>query len=267
MGNNQLITKNTSYFIRGIAMLMVVMSHYFEWGMESVSNVGLAHFMTKLGDPGVGIFFLLSGYALYKGYGDNNGRIFDKKKYLLSRFKGVYLPYLLIVGVINIISGGFDSPKAFIKFLYGGDFWFMTVIFIIYLGFFLVSLLPKWRIFIMTVFIIDLSLFYYVNGYAEFWYDANWCFAIGMILAKYDENFKIVKNGFSINIKDFLLVFIGKVSLYIYILHTFIYMRIINVQALSNINWGIKVVLSFIITAIVGFVIKTILESVYKLFK
>lgn len=265
MNKNQLITKNTSYFLRGIAMLMVVMSHYVEWGESFIANKNIVEFISKLGDPGVGIFFFLSGYALYKGYKDNNGQ-FEAKKYLLSRIKGVYIPYLLIAGVTGLIDGVFDSPKAILRYLTGADYWFMEVIFIIYIAYFLVGLLPKWRVFLMTVFIIDLSLWLYISGYAEFWYDANWCFALGLIVSKYDEQFSIVKKGFAINIKDFLFCFIGKISLFIYILHTFVYMKIVNTLLAKEVKWIIATVLAFIVTALVGFLIKLILDNVYKLF-
>ena len=246
-------------------MLMVVLSHYFEWGESAITNKGLVAFMSALGDPGVGIFFALSGYALYKGYGD--GMKGKGLKYIVSRFKGVYLPYLIIVGAINLFDGTFTDIKSIVRYLTGADYWFMEVIFIIYIAFFVIGYLPKWRLFILTVFIIDLSLLLYIKDYAVFWYDANWCFALGMLLSKYESKWSVVNKGFSINIKDYVFCLIGQISLYIYILHTFLYRKIMTIMLEKGmeVSWYIRALGVFALTCIVAYLIYSILNLIYKL--
>ena len=247
-----MITKNTSYFFRGIAILMVIFSHYFEWGAEHVANAKVAHFIASLGDWGVGIFFLMSGYALYLGYKDRK----TDKEYLIKRFKNVYLPYIIIAAIIMIFAGELTDLKAIIRLITGADYWFMVILFIIYIAFYLVGKLPEhYKVFIMTVFIIDLSLWFVVKDYREFWYTANWAFALGMIICKYEGRIGAVKNGFKIDIKDFAFSFLGRISLYIYLLHAFIYFRVVNFPAVteSGMSWYLQLVIALAVTVAVAF--------------
>lgn len=259
----QLISKNTSLCFRGIAILMVVFSHYFEWGESVINPSGFVTFMKALGDPGVGIFFFLSGYALYKGYGERR----PNSRYIWSRIKNMYLPYLLISGFIVIYVGGFDSFHSVIRWLLGFDYWFIAIIMVIYIAFFLVGQLPKWRITIMTLFILCMSMWLYIKGCQVFWYDANWCFALGMILAKYDSGLSFVKRGFCINIKSHLFGTLGRVSLYVYMLHSFLYMQIMNKQAFMdlNISWYGKMFINLVIAIFVAIIFERIMTIVYSL--
>lgn len=258
--NSQLLSKNTSYLFRGIAILMVVCSHYFEWGQASIPNAGLVAFMEKLGDPGVAIFFLMSGYALQKGYG--NIRV--GKRYLLSRIKNFYLPYLFIGLVIYSFAGGLHSLSDVAGLLTGHDFWFIRVILILYIAYFLVGQLPRCRILIMTVFVFGLSAFYYIKGYAVFWYDVIWCFALGLIISE-SEKFLKLKKG--IDIKDYVLVFWGKLSLYIYLWHSFIYFELMNTQIMLSMeaSWYIKSVICFVCTYAVAYATEHMFSLIYRI--
>lgn len=229
-------------------MLMVLLSHYFEWGVPIIGESSIQHFLASLGDVGVGIFFLLSGYALTKSYGS---RMTDKK-YVLSRLKGVYIPYLIIAGIIKVLNQGFTSIKEFWTYITGYDYWFMFIIFIIYIAYYLAGKLPKWRIIMMTLFIIDLSLWFYFKGYNIFWYDANWCFALGMIVANYDSGWSFVKHGYGIDFKDIIFCRLGKWSLYLYLLQTFTYYRFISMSLFAGMNWYLAIVIIFIITCVIA---------------
>lgn len=241
-------------------MLMVVLSHYFEWGETAITNKGLVHFMSSLGDPGVGIFFFLSGYALFKGYGRGFSGSKDAFKYFLGRFMGVYLPYLVIVGIITFINGGFSDAGSIKRYLIGSDYWFMAIIFVLYLSYGMFNFLPKYRTIIMSVFVFDLSFYLYLNDYAVFWYDAIWCFVLGLIISKYDEGWGFVKNGFCLNIKDYLFGFIGRISLYIYILHSFVYIKLLQLMDERGVemNWYLRALIAFIITCICGYIFNII---------
>lgn len=252
------ISKNTSYFLRGIAMLMVIFSHYFEWGVPFVGSERVAEFVSKLGDPGVGLFFFLSGYALYLGYGSKDKK--TDKKYLWKRFRNMYFPYLLIATVIAILSDNIHETKDVIRLITGADYWFIIIILIIYLAFYLVGKLPKYRVFIMTVFIIDMSLWLYLHEYADFWYTANWCFALGLIWAKMFGD----KNCFTFNIKDYVLSFIGKISLYIYVLHTYIYFQVVNTESLMSLNWYVQLMIAIVLTVILAFIIEKLISAVFN---
>ncbi|MCR4788109.1 MAG: acyltransferase [Lachnospiraceae bacterium] len=261
---NGLFTKNTSLFFRGIAILMVIFSHYFEWGAAFVENEKAAHFIASLGDWGVGIFFLLSGYALYKGYG---GKKTDGK-YVVKRLINVYIPYLIIATTIMLLSGALHDLEGLIRLLTGADYWFMVILFLIYIAFYFVGKLPsRYRVFIMTVFIIDLSLFLFVKGFREFWYTANWAFALGLIIGKHEMKIPPARNGSSIDIKDFLFCTLGRVSLYIYVLHSFIYFRVVNAPFVidSGMNWYLQLLIALVLTVLIAVIIEKIYTGIVSL--
>lgn len=255
-----LFSINTSYFLRGIAILMVIFSHYFEWGADSVGNQSLASFVMSLGDWGVGIFFFLSGYALWLGYGNRN----TDRTYIFKRFKNMYLPYILMATVIALINRSIDSPKAVLKLLTGADYWFIVIIIVIYVAFYFAGKLPKeYRVLIMSIFIVDMSLWLYISGYQDFWYTANWAFALGMIVSKYEKKIGFIKNV-SIDIKEPVFSFLGKLTIYVYVLHSFVYMRIINSTLFSALNWYIKLLVAIIVTVAVSYLIDLLLKLVFK---
>ena len=256
-----LFSINTSYFLRGIAILMVILSHYFEWGIDSVGNDKIAYFVMALGDWGVGIFFFLSGYALWLGYGNKK----TDKTYIFKRFKNMYFPYILIATIIALINHSIDSPKAVIKLLVGADYWFIAIILIIYVAFYLVGKLPEeYRVLIMTVFILDMSLWLYINGYQDFWYTANWAFALGMIVSKYEKKIPFSNKGFSIDIKDYAFCFLGRISIYIYVIHSFVYMQIMHISVLENMNWYVKLLIAIFITVLVSYLLMIINEIIFR---
>lgn len=264
MNEKGLISKNTSLFLRGIAILMVCMSHYFAAAEESglISSSTVVSIISALGDSGVGIFFFLSGYALYKGYGSAK----TDRKFLINRFKNTYFPYVVIQLVILLLSGGIDGPMRIGRLLLGLDSWFIVTILIFYLVFYLVGKLPKYRLIIMCIFVTGMSLFLIRMHYPEFWYDADWCFPVGMILAKYEHKIGFVARGFSLDIKDYLMKFLGKNSLYIFLLHLFIYHKFTNWGPVldSGMNWYIKMILAFMITVLMASVLNWLFNKIYK---
>ena len=60
-----MITAKTSKTLRGIAILIVIASHFAEWMFLEPAHPGLRHMIGTWGPPGVDIFLLLSGYGLY----------------------------------------------------------------------------------------------------------------------------------------------------------------------------------------------------------
>jgi len=132
-----LYSRKASSWFRGLGIIMVILSHFAEWWSWFFTEEGNRELvrdgMSRLGPYGVAIFFLFSGYGLVKSAGDK--RI--DWRFVAKRFVSVYIPYLVIVTVITLLSGGFDFENAgdFGKFLYGDDFWYMTVLFSFYLAF------------------------------------------------------------------------------------------------------------------------------------
>ncbi len=260
---NGWIPVETSYFLRGIAALMVIFSHFFEWNGSVAEAPALSRFMMALGDPGVGIFLFLSGYAIQKTYG---GKKTDRV-YLWKRFISIYIPYLLITFAKEIYRGNHSwNADELLYILKGGDFWYITIIVMILAVYYFVGKLPKYRIIVMTLFIIDLSLLLALKGYQIFWYDANWAFAAGMILAYLESKSSGKKKEFSLYIRDYVFRFIGKYSLYVYLLHGVIYIDLVNAPWFAGkiSNRYLQIFIATVVTVLVSYLVEMLIRYLYK---
>lgn len=257
MGSRKsVISINTSNYLKGIAMVMVILSHYAEWGFDRFSNSGTAAFLEKLGDYGVGVFFLLSGYGLYTAYGGKKTHI----DFLKKRFFKIYLPYVIMALFISAASGGLTKISSLFGILFGIDYWFMLVIFLLYISFFLAGRNPKYTIIIETGFVIGLSVYFAINHYQIFWYDAIWTFPVGMTLAYLEKRF--VKKDICIDIEDYMFSFVGKRSLYIYIIHGALYWKICEARFLndSRVPWEFDIVFIIALTVVSATVLNLVFD-------
>lgn len=291
-----LFDRQTGYWFRGIAIVMVILSHYAEWWEWFLPTGGRAEdfrlSLAKLGIYGVNIFFFFSGYGLTKAA--------EYKKvdstFIRRRIQSVYLPYLMIVGMIQILSGGFGSVTGFVNFLYGHDYWFMVILFLFYIGFILIwSVLrnPHLRILLFllyTVVIIKVSL---DKDMQSFWYVSNPAFPLGVLIGTYENGCGKILSRVKMPLIPLLLAFVicyelymdkagmtperilylqmtntvlwtvqivcvaalipwhgriftglGKCSLYLYLLHTYIFMRCVN-------NLSIDIPIRFLVSAVI----------------
>ncbi|MFQ8702802.1 MAG: acyltransferase family protein [Eisenbergiella sp.] len=128
------LTKEQSMFLRGIAILMVIASHYAEWYGDVLQNETVRYGLTRLGCYGVDKFFLVSGYGLVKSAGKK--RIGGR--FLWNRIKNTYLPYLLIVGLTEWYGGGISGVEGWYHYITGYNWWFIRNILLFYLLFFVV---------------------------------------------------------------------------------------------------------------------------------
>lgn len=190
-----LYSRQASTWFKGLAIIMIVLSHFAEWWSWFFTEEGNRELvrdgMTRLGPYGVAIFFLFSGYGLVKSAGDK--RI--DWRFVAKRFVSVYIPYLIIVIAIALLSGGFNFENAgdFGKFLYGDDFWYMTVLFSFYLAFMAIWFVitnTHIRAILISVFTYWYSNHLYVAGEQDFWYISNIAFAIGVLFALYEPYVK-----------------------------------------------------------------------------
>lgn len=193
MNNRQLLSKDATNWFRGIAAIMVVVSHYAEWwawftpmeGNPETFRIAL----TKLGVYGVNIFFLFSGYAMVKSI----GRERMHPEFIWKRIKNVYIPYFIVVGIIELISGGFTSLQDFGLFASGYDLWYMFVLFIFYIGFIVIWTIMggrEVRVITFAIFTYVFSYILYKKGMNDFWYVSNITFALGIIVGEYEKQVK-----------------------------------------------------------------------------
>lgn len=314
-----LMPKQETDRFRGIAVLMVVLSHYAEWWAWFMPTEGAAEIfrqgLTKLGVYGVDLFFLFSGYAMVKSLGQERMH----PEFIWKRIKNVYIPYLLVIGAIELMSGGFTSRQDFGVFLSGYDYWYMFVLFIFYIGFIAVYTIIGGRaprVIVFSIFTYLLSYILYDKGMGDFWYVSNIAFAIGVIAGEYEKVLKKIvdKTGvflmilFSagmafavqygllsvewkmqrtseellrlqvgatviwtllvmtlvsrISIKEKILPFLGRNSLYIYLTHTFIFMHCVNE---IEVSFPLRFVISAAVTILISFLLNWVITKVEKL--
>lgn len=193
MEKNQLMEKRETNWFRGAAAVMVVLSHYAEWWAWFTPSEGNAEIfrlaLTKLGVYGVDIFFLFSGYAMVKSL----GRERMHGAFIWKRIKNVYIPYFVVVGIMELLEGGFTSFQDFLYFAIGYDYWYMFVLFVFYIGFIVVYTVMGGkgpRVIMLSVFTYIFSNILYQRGRQDFWYVSNIAFVLGVAAGEYEVQIK-----------------------------------------------------------------------------
>ena len=193
-----LMNKRETDWFRGIAVLLVVLSHYGEWinilGPLEGNAETFRLAITKLGVYGVDIFFLFSGYAMVKSLGIKAHESRNMSwQFIWKRIKIVFIPYLIVVGIIELISGGLASIHDFWIFIIGYNYWYMCVLFIFYIGFIVIYAIIRRkgiRVIAFSIFTYALSYTLYQHDMFPFWYVSNIAFAIGVIVGEYEKEAK-----------------------------------------------------------------------------
>lgn len=199
------IEKNTTTFLKGIAILFVILGH-----MGYIYNAG---------SWGVSLFLILSGYGIFKSYQKNG-----LKKYFSKKIKKIFLPYVLVtifVLLYNYIKFKI-SKKTIIFSLLGIDFgficdgtmWYISYIFIQYIIFFIVafafkkikrenikSILIILSCFILSYIIYKLNIRYVIWRHAAGTFLYRYSFGLGLTIS-FLSNYKI-----SVKIKKIFLTF------------------------------------------------------------
>ncbi len=182
--------------LRGIGALMVFLSHWASWYAQWILWEPAAVLFSRLGIYGVDLFFLVSGYGLVKSALEHRpGAVF-----WWNRLKGTYVPYLLIVGLIELSAGGVTGAKDWFQYLTGYDYWFIRNILVFYGIFFAVYRLVKirWARCVLTAAaVLAYSCWLAERGRADFWYLSNIAFVIGIILAEWEkELIRLARAGY-----------------------------------------------------------------------
>lgn len=307
------LTKEQSLVWRGIAIILVIASHYAEWYADVLTNETFRYALTRLGVYGVNIFFLASGYGLVKSV--TRKRIGGQ--FLWNRLKNTYLPYLLIAGIIELYAGGIHSGRAWFAWLTGYDYWFIRNILIFYFAFFVIYRLTDlgWlRMVLLAAVLFSYSWWLVSQGRNSFWYISNISFMIGILLAHYEKKLLkaagffypaqllllaaglcwVVKSGLegrlapvelSDKIKNGVLACaiwslfcaqaapltarffgflqpVGKLSLEIYLLHMFIFYRVVNTY--TDLNHILQGIAALALTAAAAWLINLLFTLLWK---
>ncbi len=316
--NAQLLSKRVTNWFRGIAVIMIVLSHYAEWWAWFVPSEGGAELLrtafVKLGSYGVGMFLLFSGYAMVKSLGQE--RMYPE--FIKKRFKNVYVPYLIVIGIIELISGGFTSSHDFLDYATGYDYWYMFILFVFYIGFIAIWTIMggrEVRVITLAIFTYIFSYTLYKKGMQDFWYISNIAFVLGVIAGEYEAGVKklmdkagtfmiclltagmlwVIYSGLFGNgaggmepdrwriwkeigasltwavwvlaaaskwrFCDRAITILGTSSLYIYLTHTYIFMRCVNN---FDFSFAVRFLISSVLTVLVAILCKKLIEGLMK---
>lgn len=195
------ISKDETQFIKGIAIICVILSHMdlFECG----------------GAIGVHLFLIVSGYGIYCSYERN------KEKYWRRRILAVYVPYLFSSIILDsvryiVLNNQYISFKNIIISIIGLDFglnidptmWYISYIFVYYFIAFCVMKIKSYSVYVAIIIGMFLIIIVTACGYKHIiWHQGTnvWAYGVlfpfGMLVAKIRKNKK-----FSIFMKDSILL-------------------------------------------------------------
>ena len=193
-------TKDQSMMLRGIGALMVLINHLASWYAGWITWEPAAVLFSRFGIYGVDLFFLVSGYGLTKSaLAHRPGAVFWK-----NRLTGTYVPYLLIVGLIELSAGGMTDAKDWVQYLTGYDYWFIRNILVFYGIFFAVYRFVRirWmRCALLAAAVLAYSWRLAELGRADFWYLSNIAFVLGTLLAEWErELIGAARRGYAIQL-------------------------------------------------------------------
>ncbi len=197
-----MISAKTSKMLRGIAILIVIASHYAGWMYVEPKFVTAHDWILKWGPAGVDIFFLMSGYGLHKSAErskhtkrNDSGITFG---FVMKRVIGAYIPYLICAYLINVFDGTWKSvaeegtmKEALIKFFTAGGFWYMNVLFTMYIAFMIIyRFCGRFRIPLIILAIIGQTYYLFNKGYMDFWELSNMAFIVGILAAAAEDKYR-----------------------------------------------------------------------------
>ncbi len=181
-----MLDNTTSKIFRGIAILMVIASHYAGWMYTEPFNETWRAWISTWGVYGVDIFFMLSGYGLVKAYAKNG----IDSRFVIRRFSNSYIPYILIAGFFAVvIDRSVTGFKDVYQLIIGYDYWFMCILFAFYIMFMVFYKIGYFKEILLTVAVIAFSIWLNARGFADFWVVSNPAFLIGVYAATIEGRF------------------------------------------------------------------------------
>jgi peptidoglycan/LPS O-acetylase OafA/YrhL len=140
------------YILKSIAVFSIVCAHcgYVTLSFSKL-NLFFSNFLQSIGSIGVGVFFVLSGYLLYK----NNKKIIV---FFRNKVKTILVPWIIcgtaVYGYTNIRKGGL-SLRGWLNWIIGNPsyLYYLFVLIILYLVYFYFT---KSRVFCIVTIIISI---------------------------------------------------------------------------------------------------------------
>lgn len=216
------LDKSNTLTIRGFAILCIIMHHISQYFQI---NGMISTLFESTGFIFVGIFFALSGYGNYLSYKNNN---IDKNtilKWGTKKILRLYISCFIAIIISNIAILMFKdlgkfSIAEFIKDIFTLTLpiwinWYLKVQLFLYIAFLIVFRYVKYyRNLTLSIIVLCFVILMYSMKFEVYWYNSCLCFCIGILFAKYKDNYlnlSIIKKCILI-----LFVLIGVVIALVY---------------------------------------------------
>lgn len=184
MKRDVLLDKDDTDVWKGIAACLIILAHLIIPMKDELSGISLGlHIYRVTGGMGVLIFFFISGYGVYKAYGEKLGIGFWHR-----RLRSTYLPSVVIQFISCLIVMWQDNNFN-VKWLLFYSFlgaWFIVAIMIQYFIFYISWKMAKEKRGKLIIFgfigsAIAAAIFY-VGGFNPRWYNGLFLFPFGMLV-------------------------------------------------------------------------------------
>ncbi len=227
--NITLMDRGDTDVMRGIAALLVMLSHYDTYVLNGndLPSLGPATIFLWTGGLGVCVFFFLSGYGLWLTYAKKN----LDYHFLVSRFRKTVPAFMILRFLTGLPLFSFQDGRDLLYILLYclnviDTSWFITVILMVYLLFYLslkisrLGLAPERSdnqasvraVVYMAIFLLVLSLAFFLLGFHERWYNAVFLFIVGMLAAQYWDR---LMRLFAKDSRSYLMVFFSSIVIFI----------------------------------------------------
>ena len=221
ISSKKLTTESTFFsmgqtnWLRSIAILMVMFSHYYPVLGLSYSD-GIISFCLNFGYMGVAIFFLLYGYSIMISKINKPNYL---KGFIPKRLLRLYVPFLIvfILDVLLMVVTGKGLKIEDLLFLPlmslpGTLNWYLKIQLCLYILFYvLAKALKNNNVIVGTSFAICIIYMVvgYITGITDFWYETVFAFPLGMLIAcKKDLLFSVFSRRYCVALPISIIVFI-----------------------------------------------------------
>ncbi|WP_300279053.1 acyltransferase family protein [Peptacetobacter sp.] len=189
--NENPLSMSNGNAIKGLAAILIVLHHI----SQRIENPGKLLFFRYIGYLQVAIFLFFSGYGLMKSYKSKKGYL---EGFWKKRIPKIVIPFILanilFLAVYRLVLHTKFSMYEIITCTLGlrlidGFKWYVIAIIVLYVGFYLTFKYLKENLSIFGIFLVVTSYNYicFKLGQGEWWYNATYCFLIGIIFANYEK--------------------------------------------------------------------------------
>lgn len=192
------MNKKASLFLKGVAIFIVMLSHYYRY----IAVTSWAHFLYHFGFLGAALFAFVSGYGVYVSY----GRKGFYKGWLRSKLKKVYLPFVVVNLCTELLlyPARMQSLRGYVDILTGSNdpiLWYVPFILFFYLLFYILfhAFKSKSRaiVFLIGIFIVYIFVCEYIGRIGSPWYTSVGSLALGVIFGYFNIEKYQQKNLFA----------------------------------------------------------------------